>query len=143
MLALILMTNIDKQLFLKHFIPTKLEGNRKVMFENGSSITTKYKCEFKYFVRYLPGNYADYYSPEFIFKTDNDLKIKIIPIPNFYSFIYIPIAMVIFNYYEKIEKENIWTIVIALIVFVIFVQFILIIPSLLNIRKRVNEKQKN
>ncbi|AFU67753.1 hypothetical protein P700755_000749 [Psychroflexus torquis ATCC 700755] len=51
--------------------------------------------------------------------------------------------MVILNYFENIEKENIWTIVIALIVFVIFVQFVLIIPSLLNIRKRVNEKQKN
>jgi hypothetical protein len=137
------MTNIDKKLFLKHFIPTELEGNRKVMFENGSSITTKYKCEFKYFVKYLPGNYTDYYSPEFIFKTDNDLKMKIIPIPNFYSFIYIPIAMVILNYCENIEEENIWTIVIALIVFVIFVQFVLIIPSLLTIRKRVNEKQKN
>ncbi|SFR64229.1 hypothetical protein [Maribacter stanieri] len=134
------MTDIDKQLFLEHFIPTELEGKRKVMFENGSSITTKYKSEFKYFVKYLPGNYADYYSPEFIFKTDNDLKIKITPIPNFYTFIFIPIALVIMNYYENLENENIWTIVIALILFVIFVQFVLIIPSLLNIRKRVNEK---
>ncbi|MEB8345775.1 hypothetical protein OO010_06935 [Flavobacteriaceae bacterium KMM 6898] len=132
------MTDIDKQLFLKYFIPTELEGKRKVMFENGSSITTKYKSESKYFVKYLPGNYADYYSPEFIFKTDKN--IKIIPIPNFYTFIFIPIALVILNYYENIAKENIWTIVIALIVFVIFVQFLLIIPSLLNIRKRVNEK---
>jgi hypothetical protein len=135
------MTNIDKQLFLKHFIPTKLEGNRKVMFENGSSIRTKYKSEFKYYVKYFSGNYADYYSPEFIFKTENDLKI--IPIPNFYTFLFIPIALVILNYFENVEMENIWTILIALIGFVIFVQFVLIIPSLLNIRKRVNEKQKN
>tara|TARA_R110002126_G_scaffold152615_1_gene299726 strand:+ start:107 stop:289 length:183 start_codon:yes stop_codon:yes gene_type:complete len=60
------------------------------MFENGSSITTKYKSEFKYYVKYFPGSYADYYSPEFIFKTENDLKI--IPIPNFYTFLFIPIA---------------------------------------------------
>ena len=137
------MTEIDKQLFIKHFVPTELEGKRKIMFENGSSITTKYKSEFKYYVKYLPGNYADYFAPGFIFKTDNDLNIKITPIPNFYTFIFIPIALVILNYYENVEKENIWTIVIALIVFIIFVQFLLIIPSLLNIRKRINEKQKN
>ena len=116
------MTKIDKQLFLKHFIPTELEGKRKIMFKNGSSITTEYKSEFKYFVKYLPGNYADYYSPRFIFNTDKDLKLGIIPIPNFYTLLFIPIALLILNYFENIEKENIWTIVIALIVFIIFVK---------------------
>ena len=134
------MKDIDKQLFLKHFIPTEIERKRKVMFENGSSMTTKYKSEFKYYVKYFPGNYADYYSPEFIFKTENDLKI--IPIPNFYTFLFIPIALVILNYFENVELENIWTILIALIGFIIFVQLLLIIPSIMNIRKRVNEKQK-
>ena len=89
------MNDIDKQLFLKHFIPTEIENKRKVMFENGSSIITKYKSEFKYCVKYLPGNYADYYSPEFIFITEKDLKI--IPIPNFFTFLFIPIALVIFE----------------------------------------------
>jgi hypothetical protein len=135
------MTDIDKQLFLKHFIPFELERKRKIIFKNGSSITTEFKSEFKYYVKYLPGNYADYYSLGFIFKTNNDLKI--IPIPNFNSFIFIPIALFILNYYKKIEKENIWNILIALLVFIVFVQFLLIIPSILNIRKRVNEKQKN
>ncbi len=135
------MNDIDKQLFLKHFIPTEIERKRKVVFENGSSITTKYKSEFKYYVKYLPGNYADYYSPEFIFKTENDLKI--IPIPNFFTFLFIPIALVILNYFKNVELENIWTILIALIGFVIFVQILLIFPSIMNIRKRVNEKQKN
>ena len=133
------MSNIDKQLFLKHFIPTEIERKRKITFKNGSSITTKYKSEFKYYVKYLPGNYADYYSPEFIFKTKNDLKI--IPIPNFYTFLFIPIALVILISFENVELENIWTILFALIGFVIFVQLLLIIPSILNIRKLVNEKQ--
>ena len=135
------MNKIDRQFFLKHFIPTEIEGVRKVMFENGSSITTKYKSEFKFYMKYLPGNYADYYSPEFIFITKNDLKI--IPIPNFYTLVFIPIALGILNYFENVELENIWTILIALIGFVIFVQLLLTIPSIMNIRKRVNEKQKN
>jgi len=135
------MNDIDKKLFLKHFIPTEIERKRKVVFENGSSITTKYESEFKYYVKYLPGNYADYYSPEFIFKTEKVLKI--IPIPNLFTFLFIPIALVILNYFENVELENIWTILIALIGFVIFVQIILIFPSIMNIRKRVNEKQKN
>ena len=133
------MNDIDKQVFLKHFIPTEIERKRKVMFENGSSITTKYKSEFKYYVKYLPGNYADYYAPEFIFKTENDLKI--IPIPNFSTFLFIPIALVILNYFENVESKNIWTILIALFGFVIFVQILLIFPSIINIRKRVNEKK--
>ena len=111
------------------------------MFENGSSITTKYQSESKYYVKYLPGNYADYYSPEFIFKTENDLKI--ILIPNFFTILFIPIALVILNYFENVELENIWTILIALIGFVIFVQILLIFPSIMKISKRVNEKQKN
>ena len=135
------MNDIDKQLFLKHFIPTERERKTKVMFENGSSITTKYKSEFKYYVKYLPGNYADYYSPEFIFKTENDLKI--IPIPNFYTFLFVPIALVIMVFLGNMKLENIWSILIALIGFVIFVQILLIFPSIMNIRKRVNGIQKN
>ncbi|MEX0361479.1 MAG: hypothetical protein AB3N10_10905 [Allomuricauda sp.] len=136
------MTVIDKHTFLKHFVPTDIERKRTIRFENGSSIKVKYKSEFKYYVKYLPGNRADYYSPNFLFNTEKDLKI--IPVPNYYSFIFIPLVIAILMFYEEITKENIWIAVITLILFITLMQFVLIYPSIQNIKKRVNEiKFKN
>lgn len=132
------MTNIDKHTFLKYFVPTETEKKRIIMFENGSSIQIKYKSEFKFMVQYLPGNYADYYSPNLIFNMKDYLKI--IPFPNFYSFLFVPITLLIFILIEEIEKDIIWKITLALILFIILVQLILIYPSIQHIKKRVNEK---
>lgn len=137
------MTNIDQEIFSKYFIPSKSEEKRKILFDNGASISIKYKSKIKYVVKYLPDNYVDYFSPLFIFILSIELKMKIIPIPNIYPFISISIALLIVNYFEKIDLENIWTIIFLLVLFVIILQGILIIPSLWNIRKRVNEKLKS
>ena len=132
------MKNIDKKLFLKHFAPTKKERKRKIMLRNGGSMSITYKSEFKFYVTYLPGNKADYYCPKFIFVTRKDLKI--IPIPNIYSFLLIPICFIYLYYYKHLELEIIGKILIALMLFILAMQLLLIIPSIANIKKRINEK---
>lgn len=133
------MTHIDKHKFLKHFARTELGTKKKVLLKNGTSITIKYKSEFKYLVKYLPGNYTDYYAPNFIFKTEKNLKI--IPIPNFRAFLFFPIALAYLSFYEKIKIEDVWNLTIIIILFVILLQTILLYPSIRNIRKKVNERE--
>ncbi|WP_435577872.1 hypothetical protein [Gilvibacter sp.] len=124
---------------MKYFVPTELEIKKRTVFKNGASIRTEYKSEDEYWVKYLPGNRADYFVPNFIFKTKKSLKI--IPIPNFYTFLLIPIALVGLIFFEKVKMENIWTVIIALILFIVLMQSILIYPSLQVIKKKVNERE--
>ena len=132
------MTKIDKHIFIEYFVPSKSEQKRKISFDNGSSIVTSYQSENKYLVKYLSGSHADYYSPKFMFRMDG--KLKIIPIPNLYVFLFIPLALILFAFIGELEKEHIWKVTITLILFVVLLQLALTIPSIWNIKKRVDEK---
>ena len=132
------MIDIEKHTFIKYFAPTKLEGKRKVTFKNGSLIKTKYKSEFEYWVKYLPGNYADNYAPNFIIKMDE--KLRIIPVPNFYTFLFIPLVIAILFFKEEMKIKELWNIILALILFITLIQAVLIYPSIRIIKKRINER---
>ena len=132
---------LNKNLFIKYFAPTKLEGKREILFKNGSSIKTKFKSDYRYLVQYLPGNYADYLAPKFIITIKK--KVNIIPYPNFKSFLFIPVALIIFYYDKKLDWKEIQFITICLILFYIILQLLLLIPSIYIIKKRVNKHQEN
>ena len=103
------------------FIPSQLGETKKVFLKNGSSISTKWKKENEYIIRYKPENYADYYSPYFLFKFENRNLKNMIPYPNKRSFAYMALIMIGFIYFKGIKPD----LYLALIVFSIFFVFLL------------------
>ena len=64
--------------------------------------------------------------PPRVLKPDNGKKAKAVRS----TFLFIPIGLVVLTFFEDLNRENIWTVLMALILFVILIQFILVIEIL-------------
>ncbi|MDO5978565.1 hypothetical protein [Flavivirga spongiicola] len=121
----------------KEFSPLQLGETKKVFLKNGSSISTKWRKENEYIIRYKPENYADYYSPYFLFEFENKTLKRMIPYPNKRSFVYMIIIMVGFIYFKEIKPDLYLTLFGFSIVFVFLLQAAVGVAAYKKIRNNV------
>ena len=136
------MIEINKNIFTKHFSSDKNGEGRKVIFENGTSISTKRLKSNKFIVRYKPENYKDYLSPYFLFELEKDEVRKIIPFPNIRSFIYALLIIFGFLYFKKIQSDQYFNFIFFTIIFICALQIVVGIISYLIIKRRISEKNE-
>ena len=126
----------------KEFLPSQIGKTRKIFLKNGSSISTKWKKENEYIIRYKPENYADYYSPYFLFKFKNGNLKKTIPFPNKRSFIYILIILIGFIIIKNVSPDLYLTLFSFSMVSVLIFQVVVGIASYQKIRNNVFKESK-
>ena len=119
------------------FTPSQLGETKKVFLKNGSSISTKWKKENEYIIRYKPENYADYYSPYFLFQFENRTLKRMIPYPNKRSFAYMAVIMIGFIYFKGIKPDLYLVLIGFSIVFVFLLQFVVGIAAYQKIKNNV------
>ena len=119
------------------FTPSQPGETKKVFLKNGSSISTKWKKENEYIIRYKPENYADYFSPYFLFEFENRTLKRMIPYPNKRSFAYTALIMIGFIYFKGIKPDLYLTLIVFSITFVLLLQVIVGIVAYRKIRTNV------
>ena len=124
------------------FTPSQLGETKKVFLKNGSSISTKWKKENKYIVRYKPENYADYYAPYFLFEFENRTLKRMIPYPNKRSFAYMALIMIGFIYYKGIKPDMYLILIVFSIAFVFLLQVVVGIAAYQKIKNNVFGKNE-
>jgi hypothetical protein len=125
------------------FTPSQLGETKKVFLKNGSSISTKWKKENEYIIRYKPENHADYYSPYFLFQFENRTLKRVIPYPNKRSFVYMALIMIGFIYFKGIKPDLYLTLIGSSIVSVFLLQLVVAIVAYQKIKNNIFEKNES
>ncbi|WP_396603337.1 hypothetical protein [Algibacter sp. R77976] len=126
----------------KEFLPFQLGETKKVVLKNGSSITTKWEKENKYIIRYKPENYADYFSPYFLFEFEDGMLKRTIPFPNKRSFVYMILILIGFVLYKGIKPDMYLTFFSFSIIFTFILQIVVGLPAYRHIMTNVFEKNE-
>tara|TARA_R110002051_G_scaffold56231_2_gene104375 strand:- start:1 stop:405 length:405 start_codon:yes stop_codon:yes gene_type:complete len=126
--------------FSKEFSPLKIGESRKVYLKNGSSITTKWKSENSYIIRYKPENHTNYYAPYFLLKFKKGILITFIPYPNKRSFIVAIVAIIGLIYFKEIKTDLYFMLFSFALIFSFLMQALVTIPSYKIIKKKILEK---
>ena len=126
----------------KEFLPSQIGETRKIFLKNGSSISTKWKKENEYIIRYKPENHTDYYSPYFLFKFKKGNLKRIIPFPNKRSFLYMLIILIGVIIIKDVSPNLYLTLFSFSMVSVLIFQVVVGIASYQKIKNNVFKESK-